>query len=202
MTARSPAEGGKRSVSRWRAVGPPVVLMVAVVASVAACGGSASPGVASAESSTTTTTSPPAGSSNTNTAADHVDALEYAQCMRTHGVPTFPDPTRNSINPIKDFDMNGIDLSSPKYTAANKACSHLLPNGGQPAPAENQQQLANLLRQARCMRSHGISDYPDPTVSANGNVSPGLLQGGPNSDLNPNNPIFQRAAKACELRVK
>jgi len=122
--------------------------------------------------------------------------------MQTYGVANFPDPTRNTIKPIKDFDMQGIDLSSPQYTAANKACSHLLPNGGQPTPAENHQQLASSLTLARCMRSHGISDYPDPSISADGSVSPGLLQGGLNSDLNPNNPIFQVAAKECGLRVK
>jgi hypothetical protein len=179
-----------------------VAALIAFGLLAAACGGGSEPGVASAGSSTTTTTSPPAASPNTNATADHLDALEYAQCMRTHGVPNFPDPTRNSINPIKDFDLQGIDLSSPQYTAADKACSHLLPNGGQRTSADNQQQLANLLKQAHCMRSHGISDYPDPTVSANGSVSPGLLQGGPNSDLNPNNPIFKATAKACGLRLK
>lgn len=190
------AEGNDRKVTdRWRWAGLMAALLgVGLLA--AACGGGSSPsGVASVGSHSTTTTAPPSeGSSNTNAAADQADAVEYAECMRSHGMPSFPDPTRNSVNAIKDFDMTGISLSSPQYTAANKACSHLLPNGGHPTSADQQQQVANNLKIAQCMRTHGISDFPDP--SADGSF---LLQG---SNLNPNNPLFEASAKACGLHVK
>jgi hypothetical protein len=43
------------------------------------------------------------------------------------------------------------------------------------------------------MRSHGISDFPDPTVHGNG-VSLGVSSKG---DLNPSNPAYKAAAAAC-----
>jgi hypothetical protein len=46
------------------------------------------------------------------------------------------------------------------------------------------------------MRAHGIKDYPDPTFSG-GRVSM-QMQGSPGSDLNPNNPLFAAAQKACD----
>ncbi len=47
------------------------------------------------------------------------------------------------------------------------------------------------------MRSHGVSDFPDPVTGAGGH--PGFhLQGGPNSDLNANDPAFQRGIGACQ----
>ena len=52
---------------------------------------------------------------------------------------------------------------------------------------------ASMLAFARCMRAHGITDYPDP--DANGNLP---LNGQPGSDLNKNNPQFKAAAAACK----
>ena len=59
-------------------------------------------------------------------------------------------------------------------------------------------QLENeYLRFARCMRSHGVSDFPDPITGSGGH--PGFsLQGGSSSDLNSNNPAFQRGVEACQ----
>jgi hypothetical protein len=44
------------------------------------------------------------------------------------------------------------------------------------------------------MRAHGISDFPDPT--ANGIEIP--IRKGMPTDLDPNNPRFQSAEKACQ----
>ena len=46
---------------------------------------------------------------------------------------------------------------------------------------------------SRCMRAHGIKDFPDPT--SGGNIA---IQGGPGSDLGPNNLLFQSAQRACQ----
>jgi hypothetical protein len=56
--------------------------------------------------------------------------------------------------------------------------------------------LAQLLQYSECMRSHGITDFPDPQ-SSNGRVGISI-KAGPGSDLNPNNPQFQAAQKACQ----
>jgi hypothetical protein len=46
------------------------------------------------------------------------------------------------------------------------------------------------------MRSHGLSDFPDPTTSPGGGVA-FQIDGGPGSDLSRNNPRFQAANQAC-----
>ena len=47
---------------------------------------------------------------------------------------------------------------------------------------------------AGCMRSHGLSSYPDPKVSASpGHVSMTISPGG----LDPNSPAFKSASQAC-----
>jgi hypothetical protein len=51
--------------------------------------------------------------------------LKFAQCMRTHGVPDFPDP---KVSPgIFDIGLNGFDLNSPPFKAAERACRSLIP---------------------------------------------------------------------------
>jgi hypothetical protein len=47
------------------------------------------------------------------------------------------------------------------------------------------------------MRSHGITDFPDPQAVAGGGISISL-HATPGSDLNPNSALFQAAQKACQ----
>ena len=141
----------------------------------AACGsGSASPGVASLGS--TTTTAQPARRWRAPTQAPAVpaaappcvmvmngrgngaDMLKFAQCMRSHGVVDFPDPSSNGT-----ISFGGTVSQSPQYPAADEACRNLLPNGGVPTAAQQAQGIAQLLKFSVCMRAHGISDFPDPT---------------------------------------
>jgi hypothetical protein len=50
---------------------------------------------------------------------------------------------------------------------------------------------------AKCMRSRGVTDFPDPVTGSGGH--PGFhLQGGSNTNLNANNPAFQKGAEACQ----
>jgi hypothetical protein len=64
-----------------------------------------------------------------------------------------------------------------------------------PASASSGGVMAQFLGYSRCMRSHGIHDFPDPS-SAGGGV--GIeLHGGPGSDLNRDNPTFMAAEQAC-----
>ena len=53
--------------------------------------------------------------------------LKYAQCMRSHGVPNFPDPTSTG-----GFDLGpslGINPQSSTYKTAESACQSLAPGG-------------------------------------------------------------------------
>ena len=62
-------------------------------------------------------------------------ALKYAQCMRAHGVPNFPDPhyTGGGIGQSSGLvvRLHGINIHSPQFQAANQACVHYTPGVGQ-----------------------------------------------------------------------
>jgi hypothetical protein len=51
--------------------------------------------------------------------------LSFAQCVRAHGVPNFPDPA--SDGRIPDPATVGINQGSPKFRAANQACGKYRP---------------------------------------------------------------------------
>ncbi len=53
-----------------------------------------------------------------------------------------------------------------------------------------------FLAYARCMRSHGVSDFPDPATVPGGGVA-FSIQAGPGSDLSPDDPTFKAADQAC-----
>lgn len=54
----------------------------------------------------------------TNTPQHQAAEVRYATCMRSHGVPDFPDPQSNGT-----FDLGGINAGSPQVLAADKACA-------------------------------------------------------------------------------
>jgi hypothetical protein len=54
--------------------------------------------------------------------------LAFASCMRTHGVPSFPDPNSQGLTPFAG--MKGIDPSSPIVLTAFKTCEPLEPKVG------------------------------------------------------------------------
>jgi hypothetical protein len=116
--------------------------------------------------------------------------LNYAQCMRSHGEPSWPDPNSQG-NFVFDNPGNPVDPSSPQYQSANKACQKLLPNGRMGfTPTELRQAMSKALKFSACMRSHGIANFPDP-VARNGAV---IISG---SGIDPNSPRFQSARQAC-----
>lgn len=157
---------------------------LAVIALAAACSsGSDSPGIASLGSASRSTSAADSASTQGN-------ALKYAQCMRAHGVPKFPDPGPNGQLQMKVGPGTGIDPNSPTFQAAQRACQKY-----RPAPSAEQQQQAYqaLLKFSACMRSHGIGDFPDP--SPDGRMT---IKAGQGSDLNPNSPQFQAAQRACQ----
>jgi hypothetical protein len=121
--------------------------------------------------------------------------LAYSQCMQTHGVPNFPEPNSQGV-----VQGSGVNPSSPGFQKASKTCRHLLPNGGQPTPAQQAQAMAQALKFSECMRAHGLSDFPDPQSGPGGGIAIRIRagQGQGSSDLNPQSPQFQAAQKACQ----
>jgi hypothetical protein len=89
--------------------------------------------------------------------------------MRSHGVPNFPDP--NSTGGFDKTTLHQLSATSSQYQPATQSCAHLLPNGGdEPTQAQLQQQLSAMRRFTQCMRSHGVPNWPDPTLDADGRL--------------------------------
>jgi hypothetical protein len=167
-----------------------VVAMVAG-ASLAGCGGGASaPGVAHLGSTATTAPSAAGGSggpvalgsggasasgggatAKANGGADEAKLEAYSVCMRSHGVPSFPDPASGPNGgfgfQIKGGPGTGLDPNSPTFQAADNKCKSLLPNGGVGQPLSPAQQQA-FLAWAACIRAHGVPTFPDPDFSGGG----------------------------------
>jgi hypothetical protein len=57
-------------------------------------------------------------------------ALKYSQCMRTNGVPNYPDP-KESGGKVEMFigAGDGVNTNSPQFQKATQACHSLLPAG-------------------------------------------------------------------------
>jgi hypothetical protein len=110
--------------------------------------------------STTTTT----GGASTSGGPATSQIRAYARCMRSHGVPDFPDP--DNSGQISKTEVVAVRQEDPsRFDSARGTCDHLLPSGGGngETPAEIAQDWAQDRRFARCMRHHGVPNWPDPT---------------------------------------
>jgi hypothetical protein len=156
-------------------------LLAVVLLATACAGGPSGPGVAGQGASSTPSASP---------SGDPRDAeLAYAKCMREHGISDFPDPQPGGGIAIQAGPGSDLDQNNPQFKAADEACKSLLPT---PSKQDQQKEFEDMLRFAQCMREHGIADFPDPKPGEGISIS--TEQG---SDLDPNNPQFQAANKAC-----
>jgi hypothetical protein len=139
------------------------------------------------------------------------NGLKLAECMRSHGVPDFPDPSSGGGSSIQQSPNGGthsitvdghqLNVSGPAFQKAMQTCQRLQPQG----PPISGAQLAKLqkgaLRMAQCMRSHGVTNFPDPQVGT-GPGGHGIsmrlgAKGGGGSGINPQAPAFQAAQKIC-----
>jgi hypothetical protein len=100
--------------------------------------------------------------------------------MRSNGVPNYPDP--NSNGNLAKGNAQAFGVSTAQYQAAERACQHLVPSGGSASLTQClmtgdcprsvvQPALEEGLKFARCMRSHGVTNWPDPTVDSLGRPS-------------------------------
>jgi hypothetical protein len=179
-----------------------VVVLASVALLVAGCGGSSSPGVAHLSSSTSgSSAANGAGKSSTpeSGASTQQKMVAYSQCMRSHGVPEFPEPTEGRLlihGSNHNGHATGVNPQSSQFQAAQKLCGKLLPNGGAPSAAEQAKAQEGALKFSQCMRTHGVPNFPDPTFSGGG-VRLKLKAGGANG-IDPNSPQFTAAQKACQ----
>jgi hypothetical protein len=131
-----------------------------------------------------------AGTGHSDEAARRQAMLEFAHCMRDHGID-FPDP-----KPGGGALIVGNKAGPDKMRAAEQACRKYRDKIKPPklSAADQQRFKQQALANARCMRAHGI-DMPDPTFGADGSAQLKFRVGG---GVNPNSAAFQAAQKACE----
>jgi hypothetical protein len=100
--------------------------------------------------------------------------------MRSNGVPSYPDP--DSRGNLPKGNAQAYRVSTSQYQAAEQACGHLLPSSGGASLTQClmtgdcprsvvQPALEEGLKFALCMRSHGVKNWPDPSVDSLGRPS-------------------------------
>jgi hypothetical protein len=107
--------------------------------------------------------------------------------MRAHGVTSFPDPTSDG-----SLTVSKATTESPQFQSASQACRSLAPAGSQSGGTVSPQLQAQALRFARCMRMHGVSNFPDPSASG-----PGGPVGFAISQSVHDSPALRSAVQAC-----
>jgi hypothetical protein len=173
----------------------PVIAAAALVLLTAACSGSQAPAGSGS-------------SPNASGSANSPSAIAYSHCIRSHGVPNFPDPPSNGRVPKVDPEELGV--SNSQFQAAQTACQYLYPSSGGGVLSKDslgqceetgdcpqalvQQAMTALRTFARCIRSHGLPTWPDPTIGSEGRPGFNLLhvQG-----FNPNSSQTSNVMQAC-----
>lgn len=117
----------------------------------------------------------------------------YSQCMRSHGAPFWPDPSKGpgGIWDYKITPQISHQESAPGWHAALKACQKLAPKELPFTEAQIQAALPKLLKLAKCMRAHGITGFPDPIAN------PDFIGLKVPAGADPHSPRFQAAQQAC-----
>jgi hypothetical protein len=160
-----------------------VAAAVAVLAT--ACGGGSAPSSAGAPT--------------------YAQVLALAQCMRSHGVPNFPDPDTaggyawTSNGSLEGAAGSSIDIGSSQVRAAYGDCRQLpgAPSISRLEREVQQEQQARaqarpeVLKWEQCVRSHGVPDFA--RALAGQNPAPGS-----SGAIDPDSPQFQAALAACQ----
>ncbi len=163
-----------------------VAAVVALGVTVAGCsGGSTVPAVGSPGGSA------PAAAAGSGAGSPLAEAVAYSQCLRSHGVPNFPDPVQTPSGGY-GYRTAGIDPNSAAFQAALQGC-RALPSpwnstGQQLTPTQQQA----WLNWAQCIRAHGVPAFPDPTFSGR-EVR--------DSGIGSNSSQLQSAMDACKSQM-
>lgn len=154
-----------------------VLTVTAAAVGVAACGGSAA---------------------RRHSASDPL--LARSQCMRAHGIHHFPDPVKTSgiegfpetiRQPDGAMSIEGISFSGPAFTTAEQTCAST--GAAEHGPRLTEARKESFIAQARCIRRHGVPDFPDPVFGPAGFGVQVPLSAG----QDPDSPAILRAEKAC-----
>jgi hypothetical protein len=115
--------------------------------------------------------------------------------MRAHGITDFPDPNAKGEISLSDQPGSDLDPSSPVLQAAQRSCAKVPYLKANPSSAAVTQYTAELLQLARCVRAHGVANFPDPS-SLGPNQGVGFLID--RNTLDPHGPSLHAALTACQ----
>jgi hypothetical protein len=114
--------------------------------------------------------------------------------MRSHGVSGLPDPqvrrNGNEISVIQALPSSAA--ASPQFKSAQRACQGIIPAPSNASPHDTAERRQAFLAFAGCMRSHGVSDFPDPNPQ--GQITPGMLSA---SGIDLHSRLVLDAALGC-----
>jgi hypothetical protein len=134
--------------------------------------------------------------------ASHSKGIQFANCMRTHGVQSFPDPSAGGggIN----LEGTAINPQSPAFKSARQACASFAPGGIGGGLKATESQFRKGVKFAKCMRTHGYPDFPDPTRS-DSPPGPIFIAGNGmffrvSTSFDPTTPMARRALAGCARR--
>lgn len=161
---------------------PLAAAVLAAAATLAACGSQSS-----GSSSSSGSGGPPTGAQAQSAPQD---AIRFARCMRSHGIPNFPDPTSDG-----GFDksvLRQLGVSDARMRAIGQVCGPVNGGGSGQSSASGPPPLGVELAFVRCIRSHGFPRFPDPTSS--GQLTHQMLA---NAGIDVHLPAVVQAADAC-----
>jgi hypothetical protein len=178
-----------------RRVALAIVMLAPIAVLLTACtGGSSGASVARLSAGATnasTSANPPTGS------AQDTGMLALARCMRANGLPKWPDPTTGGVFDKSKLQQTGY--SGEQIRAVQDGpCKSTLPTAAPSPPAVQTittQQQQDYINAVACMRSHGFTNFPDPTFS-DGHVT--LT---PPPGVDPNSTVFTNAQHICQQLI-
>jgi hypothetical protein len=88
-------------------------------------------------------------------------ARAFAECVRHHGVPLWPEPQSSGRFDKSKLTPQQLGAGSSQIAAADRACKSLWPTT-YVATGQQSHVVAQALRFSRCMRGHGATNFPDP----------------------------------------
>jgi hypothetical protein len=159
--------GGRARRRGWPRKAAILAIMAGAALLTAACSGGGTP------------------SASATATAGQNKALAYSECVRSHGVPQFPDPSANG-----QLQLSGnYGVSQSVMQAALQACSALQPGGT--SGVSSAQNIAQGLKYAKCMRSHGEPNWPDPSSDGSFKITASM-------DISLSSSGVQAAEQACQ----
>ncbi|OBB20764.1 hypothetical protein A5761_04520 [Mycolicibacterium setense] len=116
-------------------------------------------------------------------------AVKYSECMRANGVADFPNPDTDG-----QFPYGGISVSKVTWQTAVDACADLEPPGWSAGAGRTPAQQDSALKFARCVREHGVPDFPDPATARDPLIDTSKMRGDVSADSIPE---LKPAVAAC-----